>query len=46
MRLFLHHYLGAETSSTLAKELEHQAKAVREIICDEEAIDAGINPKC
>ena len=41
MRLFLSHYLGAETSSTLAKDLEREAKAVRGIVCDEEAIDAG-----
>ena len=41
MRLFLSHYLGAETPSTLAEELEREAQAVREIICDEEAIDAG-----
>ena len=41
MRLFLSHYLGAETSSTLAKDLEREARAVRGIVCDEEAIDAG-----
>jgi hypothetical protein len=45
MRLFLSHYLGAETSSTLDKELEREARAVRQIVCDEEAIDAGTNPK-
>jgi hypothetical protein len=41
MRLFLSHYLGAHTSSTLAEELEREARAVRAIVCDEEAIDAG-----
>lgn len=41
MRLFLSHYVAGEATSTLAQELEREALQVRDIICDEEAIESG-----
>lgn len=39
MRLFFTHFANAENTSTLADEISHESATVREIICDEEAID-------
>jgi hypothetical protein len=41
MRLFLAHYLAAETKSTLADDLAREAEQVSQIICDEDAIESG-----
>ena len=39
MRLFFSHFAAAESTSLLADEIAHESAGVREIICDEEAID-------
>lgn len=41
MRLFLAHYAAENEKSSLDEELTREAAKVRDIICDEEAIDGG-----
>jgi hypothetical protein len=41
MRVFISHYVDTDRQSVLAQELAFEAQQVREIVCDEEAIEPG-----